>query len=65
MDPQLAVVEAQRYLTASGVSGTARWTDGRLFVETAITRPTVFLSSIGISEFTVHGSGTAVVVSAG
>lgn len=65
VDPQLAVVEAQRYLVASGASGTARWADDRLTVETTITRPTVFLGSIGISEFTVHGSGTAVVVSAG
>ncbi|MGW3993265.1 pilus assembly protein TadG-related protein [Amycolatopsis sp. NPDC004772] len=65
VDPQLAVVEAQRYLNAFGASGTARWADGRVVVETTITRPTIFLGSIGISEFTVHGSGTAVVVSAG
>ncbi|WP_410597095.1 pilus assembly protein TadG-related protein [Amycolatopsis sp. lyj-23] len=65
VDPQLAVAEAQRYLTASGASGTARWADGRLIVETTITRPTVFLGSIGVSEFTVHGTGAAVAVSAG
>ncbi|WP_410574952.1 pilus assembly protein TadG-related protein [Amycolatopsis sp. cmx-4-61] len=65
VDPQAAVVEAQRYIAASGASGTARWSGGRLVVETTITRSTVFLGSIGISEFTVHGSGTAAVVSAG
>ncbi|WP_410644573.1 pilus assembly protein TadG-related protein [Amycolatopsis sp. lyj-346] len=65
VDPQLAVVEAQHYLATSGAGGTARW-DGRLLiVETTITRPTVFLGSIGIPAFTVHGTGTAVVVSAG
>jgi hypothetical protein len=65
VNPQLAVAEAQRYLTGAGANGTARWAGGRLVVETTITRPTIFLGSIGISEFTVHGTGTAVVVSAG
>lgn len=65
VDPQLAVVEAQRYLTASGANGTARWDGRRLIVETTITRSTVFLGSIGIPAFTVHGGGAAVVVSAG
>ncbi|MGW5715122.1 pilus assembly protein TadG-related protein [Amycolatopsis sp. NPDC003865] len=64
VDPQLAVVEAQRYLAAAGVDGIARW-DGRLvIVETTITRSTVFLGSIGIPDFTVHGTGAAVVTSA-
>jgi len=65
VDPQLAVAEVQRYLTASGADGTARWDGRRLIVETTITRPTVFLGSIGIPAFTVHGTGAAVVVSAG
>jgi hypothetical protein len=65
VDPQLAVVEAQHYITASGARGTARWDGGRLIVETTITKPTVFLGSIGIPDFTVHGAGAAVVVSAG
>ncbi len=65
VDPQLAVAEAQRYLAASGASGTALWIGGRLVVETTITRSTVFLGSIGIPEFTAHGRGTAVLVSAG
>jgi len=65
VDPQLAVVEAQRYLTAFGAGGTARWDGRRLIVETTITRSTVFLGSIGIPSFTVHGVGAAVVVSAG
>ncbi|SEF38404.1 Putative Flp pilus-assembly TadE/G-like [Amycolatopsis pretoriensis] len=65
VDPQLAVVEAQRYLTVSGADGTAHWDGERLVVETTITRTTVFLGSVGIAEFTVHGSGTAAVVSRG
>ncbi|MGW4525022.1 pilus assembly protein TadG-related protein [Amycolatopsis sp. NPDC004378] len=65
VDPQPAMVEAQRYLTVSGVSGTVRWVDDRIVVDTTITRPTIFLGSIGIAEFTVHGRGTAVVVSGG
>ncbi|MDQ7805594.1 pilus assembly protein TadG-related protein [Amycolatopsis sp. A133] len=65
VDPQLAVVEAQRYLTAFGAGGTARWDGRRLIVETTITRSTVFLGSIRIPSFTVHGVGAAVVVSAG
>ncbi|HEY3509813.1 MAG TPA: hypothetical protein VGL36_11665 [Kribbella sp.] len=65
VDPQLAVIEAQHYIAASGASGAARWDGVRLIVETTISRQTVFLGSIGISEFTVHGTGAAVVVSAG
>ncbi|RSD14813.1 hypothetical protein [Amycolatopsis eburnea] len=65
VDPQLAVAEAQRYLVAAGANGTARWDGRRLVVDTTITRSTVFLGSIGIAEFTVHGTGAAVVVSAG
>lgn len=65
VDPQLAVAEAQRYLVAAGANGTARWDGRRLVVDTTITRSTAFLGSIGIAEFTVHGTGAAVVVSAG
>ncbi|NBH02878.1 hypothetical protein [Amycolatopsis sp. SID8362] len=65
VDPQLAVAEAQRYLLAAGANGTARWDGRRLVVDATITRSTVFLGSIGIAEFTVHGTGAAVVVSAG
>lgn len=65
VDPQLAVAEAQRYLVAAGADGTACWDGRRLVVDTTITRSTVFLGSIGIAEFTVHGTGAAVVVSAG
>jgi hypothetical protein len=65
VDPRLAVAEAERYISASGARGTARWDGGRLVVDTTITRSTVFLGSIGIPDFTVHGTGTAVVVSVG
>ncbi|WP_410633794.1 hypothetical protein [Amycolatopsis sp. cmx-4-83] len=63
VDPGAAVAEAQRYLVATGAAGHARWENGRVVVETTVSRPTVFLGAIGVPDFLVHGHGAAVVIS--
>jgi len=63
VDPGVAVAEAQRYLAVTGATGHARWENGRVIVETTMSRPTIFLAAIGIPDFTVHGHGAAVVIS--
>jgi Flp pilus assembly protein TadG len=64
VEPMTAEAEAQRYLATAGATGTARADDHQVVVDTVVTRTTIFLGSIGIAEFTVHGHGAAVLVSA-
>ncbi|ADJ48808.1 hypothetical protein AMES_6982 [Amycolatopsis mediterranei S699] len=63
--PDLAAAEARRYVVSAGATGTVQVDNGRIVVDTTIVRQTVFLGVIGIGEFTVHGHGVAVLVSAG
>jgi Flp pilus assembly protein TadG len=64
VDPAVAEAEAQRYIATSGATGTAHADEHEVVVDTVITRTTIFLGSVGIAEFTVHGHGAAVLVSA-
>ncbi len=60
VDPAAAVAAAQDYLNRNDVPGTVTVVDGdTLQVTTTITQPTTFLGLIGISAFTVEGTGTA------
>ncbi|WP_370942013.1 pilus assembly protein TadG-related protein [Amycolatopsis sp. cg5] len=65
LNPDLAAAEGRRYLAATGASGTVSVEGGRVSVDTTVTRSTIFLGMIGIAEFTVHGHGTADLISAG
>lgn len=54
-----AKAAAQSYLSAAGVTGSVTVTSGgSLVVNTTQTRPTVFLSLIGIGHVTGHGRAT-------
>ena len=60
VDVPAAVAAAQDYLARSGVQGRVTAVDGdTLQVTTSINEPTTFLGVIGISSFTVQGTGTA------
>ena len=60
LDPAAAVAAAQDYLDRNGVQGAVTIVDGdTLQVTATISEPTSFLGLIGISTFTVEGSGTA------
>ncbi|MEW2507915.1 hypothetical protein AB0878_46380 [Amycolatopsis sp. NPDC047767] len=63
--PAQAVLAARAYLDRANVAGHVAVDGDRIIVDTTITRPTVFLSAIGISTTTVHGHGAATLVSAG
>ncbi|UMP06716.1 pilus assembly protein TadG-related protein [Amycolatopsis sp. EV170708-02-1] len=65
VDPQKAVAEAERYLAATGVAGTVVVQGNRIVVDTAVTRSTIFLVIVGVSEFSVRGHGAADLVSDG
>ncbi|UUV29920.1 pilus assembly protein TadG-related protein [Amycolatopsis roodepoortensis] len=65
VNPQQAVAEAERYLAATGTAGTVAVQGNRIVVDTTITRTTIFLSIIGVSEFSVRGHGAADLVSDG
>ncbi len=60
VDPAAAVTAAQDHLARSGVPGAVTVVDGdTLQVTTTLTEPTAFLGLVGITEFTVEGTGTA------
>ena len=60
VDPAAAVAAAEGYLARNDVSGAVTVVDGdTLQVTTTITEPTAFLGLVGITEFTVEGTGTA------
>ncbi|MFD8493267.1 pilus assembly protein TadG-related protein [Amycolatopsis sp. NPDC059657] len=65
VNPELATAEARAYINATGATGIVSVQGTRIEVETTITKPTVFLGMIGIAEITVHGHGTANLISAG
>lgn len=61
-DPVLtrqATAAAERYLSASGVTGSVQVVGTELQVTTHATYETVFLSVIGINQMPVQGSGSA------
>ncbi len=64
VDRRPALVAAESYLRASGVSGSARVVDGGsgIAVTTTISSPTVFLGLIGVPGFTVHGSAEVALI---
>ena len=64
VEPAIAEAEARRYVASSGATGIARADEREVVVDAVITRTTIFLGSVGIAEFTVHGHGAAVLVSA-
>lgn len=57
VNPQGAVNAAQSVLTAAGATGTVNTTGDRIQINTTITKPTAFLSLIGITSIT--GTGEA------
>lgn len=60
LDANAARVAAQNYLKRTGVPGTVTVENGnRLLVDVTVTEPTVFLSAIGVNNWTVTGHGTA------
>jgi Flp pilus assembly protein TadG len=65
VDVPAAAAAAQDYLRRNDVQGAVTVVDGgTLRVTTTITEPTIFLGLLGISTMTVHGSGTAHLVTA-
>ncbi|MFJ4099875.1 pilus assembly protein TadG-related protein [Amycolatopsis japonica] len=65
VNPQQAAAEAERYLAATGMAGTVVVQGNRIVVDTAVTRSTIFLGIIGVSELSVRGHGVADLVSDG
>lgn len=65
VNPQQAVAEAERYLAAKGMAGTVVVQGKRIVVDTTVTRRTIFLGIVGVSEFSVRGHGVADLVSDG
>ncbi|MFD8494833.1 pilus assembly protein TadG-related protein [Amycolatopsis sp. NPDC059657] len=65
VNPEMAATEARNYLAGAGATGVVSVQGNRIVVDTTITERTVFLSMIGIAEHTVHGYGTADLISAG
>lgn len=63
VDPDRAIAEAQSYLAASGATGTVTVDGARITVQATITRPTIFLGLVGITEVTGNGRGAADLVS--
>lgn len=65
VDVPTAVAAAQDYLRRNQVEGAVTVVDGEtLRVTTTIVQPTTFLGALGITTMTVHGSGTAHLVTA-
>jgi Flp pilus assembly protein TadG len=66
LDPSGAVTAAQAYLDRTGVQGQVTVVDGdTLQVTTSVTQPTSFLGAIGITSFTVEGTGSADLIGTG
>jgi len=66
VDPQRAIIEATTYLTTAGATaGSVQIQGNQLTVQVEITRPTIFLSMIGITQLTASGAGSAVLLSTG
>lgn len=59
LDPAQATTDAERYLAASGHSGTVAVDGDRVTVIVHVTRPTQILSIVGVDELTVSGTGSA------
>ncbi|MFI6029579.1 pilus assembly protein TadG-related protein [Amycolatopsis magusensis] len=65
VDHEPAIAEAHRYLQAVGAEGKASVTGSTITVDATITRPTIFLGLLGISEISARGQGTADLISVG
>ncbi|MFE5564718.1 pilus assembly protein TadG-related protein [Amycolatopsis japonica] len=65
VDPQRAVLEAKSYLAAAGIAGTVVVQGNWIIVDTTMSKPTIFLGIVGVSEFSVRGHGAADLVSDG
>ena len=59
LNPQAAVADAERYLAASGHTGTVTVTGDQVTVTVSVTQPTQILSIVGIDSIGVSGTGTA------
>ena len=59
LNPVTARHAAQETLAAAGVTGTVTVDDGQVHVRATVTRPTVFLGLVGLTQVTGHGSATA------
>lgn len=59
LNPVTARHAAQETLDAAGVTGTVTVTDGQVHVDASVTRPTLFLGLLGLTQVTGHGSATA------
>ncbi|EFS99834.1 hypothetical protein HMPREF9609_01540, partial [Cutibacterium acnes HL027PA1] len=61
----VAVQAARQALSAAGVDGSVQEDGSTITVTTSQSRPTVFLSAIGISQVTGHGQAHAQLVGPG
>ncbi len=59
LNPQAAVADAERYLAASGHTGTVTVTGDQVTVTVSVTQPTQILSIVGIDSIGVSGTGSA------
>lgn len=59
LNPVSARHAAQETLAGAGVEGTVTVTDGQVHVDASVTRPTLFLGLLGLTQVTGHGSATA------
>ena len=59
LNPVAARHAAQDALASAGVTGSVTVTGGQVHVDASVTRPTVFLGLLGLTQVTGHGSATA------
>ena len=59
VNPVAARHAARETLAAAGVTGAVTVADGQVHVDASVTRPTVFLGLVGLTQVTGHGSATA------
>ena len=59
LDPSLATTDAQRFLGASGLTGSVQVIGNQVTVSVTISQPTQILSLVGIGRLTETGTGTA------
>ena len=59
LNPRAAVADAERYLSASGHTGTVTVAGDQVTVTVSVTQPTQILSIVGIDSIGVSGTGSA------
>lgn len=59
LDPQAAVVDAERYLASTGHTGAVAVDGNQVSVTVSLSEPTQILSLVGVQRLTETGTGTA------